>query len=124
TKLQWLLDNVPGARDLAAAGDVAFGTVDTWLIWKLTGGSADKGAVHKTDLTNAGRTMLCDIHSGQWDAELLKALKVPKSVLPEICSSSEVVAETDKKLFGRAIPIAGIAGDQHAALFGQMCTQP
>lgn len=124
TKLQWLLDNVPGARDLAAAGDVAFGTVDSWLIWKLTGGTADKGAVHKTDLTNAGRTMLCDIHTGQWDPELLKALKIPKSVLPEICSSSEVVAETDKKLFGRPIPIAGIAGDQHAALFGQMCTQP
>lgn len=124
TKLQWLLDNAPGARDSAAAGDLAFGTVDSWLIWKLTGGSPDKGAVHKTDLTNAGRTMLCDIHTGQWDVDLLKALKIPKSVLPEICSSSEVVAETDKKLFGRSIPIAGIAGDQHAALFGQMCTQP
>ncbi len=124
TKLQWLLDHVPEARALAASGDVAFGTVDSWLIWKLTGGTSDKGAVHKTDLSNAGRTMLCDIHSGQWDADLLKALKIPKSVLPEICSSSEVVAETDAKLFGRPIPIAGIAGDQHAALFGQMCTQP
>ncbi|MCA9180829.1 MAG: glycerol kinase GlpK [Planctomycetales bacterium] len=124
TKLQWLLDHVPQARAMAASGDVAFGTVDSWLIWKLTGGSADKGAVHKTDLTNAGRTMLCDIHSGQWDADLLKALKIPKSVLPEICSSSEVLAETDSKLLGRSIPIAGIAGDQHAALFGQMCIQP
>ena len=123
TKLQWLLDHVPGAREQAASGDVAFGTVDSWLIWKLTGGTADKGAVHKTDLTNAGRTLLCDIHSGQWDPELLKALKVPASVLPEICSSSQVVAETDPRWFGRAIPIAGIAGDQHAALFGQMCTQ-
>ncbi|MCC7337219.1 MAG: glycerol kinase GlpK [Pirellulaceae bacterium] len=124
TKLQWLLDHVPQARAMAASGDVAFGTMDSWLIWKLTGGTADKGAVHKTDLTNAGRTMLCDIHSGQWDADLLKALKIPQSVLPEICASSEVLAETDSKLLGRSIPIAGIAGDQHAALFGQMCIQP
>ncbi len=124
TKLQWLLDNVTGARELAMAGDLAFGTIDTWLLWKLTGGTSAKGAVHKTDLTNAGRTLLCNIHDGDWDAELLKALKVPRSVLPEICSSSEVYGETDKRLLGRAIPVAGIAGDQHAALFGQMCTQP
>lgn len=123
TKLQWLLDHVPGARDMASAGDVAFGTVDSWLMWKLTGGTAGKGAVHKTDLTNACRSMLCDIHTGQWDPELLKALKIPASVLPEICGSSEVVCETERKLFGRSIPVAGIAGDQHAALFGQMCTQ-
>ncbi len=124
TKLQWLLDNVPGARDLAAAGDLAFGTVDSWLMWKLTGGTADKGAVHKTDLTNAARTLLCNIHTCQWDSELLKALKIPASVLPEICGSSEVVCETDRKIFGHSIPVAGIAGDQHAALFGQICTQP
>ncbi len=123
TKLQWLLDNVSGARELAANGDLAFGTVDSWLIWKLTGGTADKGAVHKTDLTNASRTLLCNIHTCQWDADLLKALKIPASVLPEICGSSQVVCETDRKLFGHAIPVAGIAGDQHAALFGQMCTQ-
>jgi glycerol kinase len=123
TKLQWLLDNVPGARDLAAGGELAFGTVDSWLLWKLTGGTQAKGAVHKTDLTNASRTLLCNIHTGEWDRELLKALKIPASVLPEICDSSQVVCETDSKLFGRSIPVAGIAGDQHAALFGQMCTQ-
>ncbi len=123
-KLQWLLDNVPDARALAAAGELAFGTVDSWLIWKLTGGTADRGAIHKTDLTNASRTLLCDIHTGEWDADLLKALKVPRSVLPTICASSEVVAETERKCFGRSIPIAGIAGDQHAALFGQMCSEP
>jgi glycerol kinase len=123
TKLQWLLDNVPGARELAASGQLAFGTVDSWLLWKLTGGTESEGAVHKTDLTNASRTLLCNIHSGQWDTELLKALKIPASVLPEICDSSQVVGETNSKLFGRSIPIAGMAGDQHAALFGQMCTQ-
>jgi len=123
TKLQWLLDNVPGARELAASGQLAFGTVDSWLLWKLTGGTESEGAVHKTDLTNASRTLLCNIHSGQWDTELLKALKIPASVLPEICDSSQVVGETNSKLFGRSIPVAGIAGDQHAALFGQMCTQ-
>ncbi len=124
TKLQWLLEHVAGARELAAAGELAFGTIDSWLIWNLTGGTAQHGAVHKTDLTNAGRTLLCDIHSGQWDMQLLKALKIPANVLPEICASSEVVCHTDKKIFGQALPIAGIAGDQHAALFGQQCTQP
>ncbi len=124
TKLAWILDHVPGARALAKTGELAFGTVDSWLLWKLTGGSQTRGAVHKTDITNAGRTLLCDIRTGQWDAELLKQLKVPAQVLPEICSSSEVVAESDKQCFGAPIRIAGIAGDQHAALFGQMCTEP
>ncbi|MCA9131907.1 MAG: glycerol kinase GlpK, partial [Planctomycetales bacterium] len=124
TKLGWLLDHVSGARELAAGGHLAFGTVDSWLLWQLTGGTAEQGAIHKTDLTNAGRTLLCNIHEGSWDAELLKALKIPRSLLPEICSSSEVYGETHKKIFGRPIPIAGMAGDQHAALFGQMCVQP
>ncbi len=124
TKLAWILDNVNGARALAKRGQLAFGTVDSWLLWKLTGGKSSAGAEHKTDLTNASRTMLCDLATGDWDRELGKALKVPDAVLPEICSSSEVYGETEKKIFGAAIPIAGIAGDQHAALFGQMCTKP
>jgi len=119
TKIAWLLDNVPGARDLAKSGDLAFGTIDTWLIWKLTA-----GAVHVTDVTNAARTMICDIHKADWDDELLKVLKIPRRVLPRICSSSEVYGETTKALLGASIPIAGIAGDQQAALFGQMCTKP
>lgn len=119
TKIAWLLDHVPGARELAKAGDLAFGTIDTWLIWKLTA-----GAVHVTDVSNASRTLICDIHRAEWDSELLKALRIPRSVLPRICSSSEVYGETAKSLFGASIPIAGIAGDQQAALFGQMCTKP
>lgn len=119
TKITWLLDHVPGARELAKAGDLAFGTIDTWLIWKLTA-----GAVHVTDVTNASRTLICDIHKADWDRELLKALRIPRSLLPRICSSSEVYGETIKSLFGASIPIAGIAGDQQAALFGQMCTKP
>ena len=119
TKIAWLLDHVPGARELAKAGDLAFGTIDTWLIWKLT-----SGAVHVTDVTNASRTLICDIRKAEWDDELLKALRIPRSVLPRICSSSEVYGETSKSLFGASIPIAGIAGDQQAALFGQMCTKP
>ena len=119
TKIAWLLDNVPGARDLAKAGELCFGTIDSWLLWKLTG-----GAVHVTDVTNASRTMICDIHKAAWDDELLKALKIPRSMLPEIRSSSEIYGETTKSLFGAPIPIAGIAGDQQAALFGQMCTKP
>lgn len=122
TKLAWLLATIPGAKTLAKSGQLAFGTVDSWLIWKLTGG-ADR-AVHKTDFTNASRTLLCNIHTGQWDPELLSALKIPSSVLPEILTSSEVFCETDKKWFGTSIPIAGVAGDQHAALFGQMCIEP
>lgn len=124
TKIAWILDHVPGARDLARRGELAFGTIDSWLLWKLTGGEQAKGAVHKTDITNASRSLLCDIRTGEWDPELARALKVPLEVLPEICSSSEVYAETDEKLFGKRIPVAGIAGDQHAALFGQMCVKP
>ncbi|QDV23787.1 glycerol kinase GlpK [Aureliella helgolandensis] len=124
TKLAWLLDNVSGAREAAKAGELAFGTIDTWLMWKLTGGTAEAGAVHLTDFTNASRTMLFDIHTGEWDGQLLKALKVPAAVLPEVRSSSEVLCETKASILGASIPVAGVAGDQHAALFGQMCTEP
>jgi len=117
TKLQWILDNVPGARARARAGRLAFGTVDAWLIWNLTGGRQ-----HVTDASNASRTMLFNIHTGQWDAELLKLFGVPPSMLPEVRASSEVYGETH--LFGAPIRIAGIAGDQQAALFGQVCTRP
>jgi glycerol kinase len=119
TKIAWLLKHVPGARELAKAGQLAFGTMDSWLLWKLTG-----GRVHATDLTNASRTMLCNIHEGTWDTELLRALRIPASILPEIRSSSEIYAETDRSLLGASIPVAGIAGDQQAALFGQHCTRP
>jgi len=116
TKLEWILKNVPGARAKAKAGTLAFGTIDTWLVWKLTG-----GRVHVTDPSNASRTMLFNLR-GDWDNELLKMLGVPRSVLPEVRSSSEVYGHTT--LLGGSIPIAGIAGDQQAALFGQACTQP
>lgn len=114
TKLRWLLDHVPGARERAEAGELAFGTVDSWLVWHLTGGRH-----HLTDATNASRTLMFDIHRQCWDDELLELLGVPASVLPEVVDSSGVVAETES-----GIPIAGIAGDQHAALFGQRCTEP
>jgi glycerol kinase len=117
TKVQWLLDNVPGAREKANRGELAFGTVDSWLIWKLT-----DGKVHVTDQSNASRTMLLNIYTRSWDDELLKALNVPRSVLPEVKSSSEVYGESTGILAG--VPIAGIAGDQQSALFGQMCTKP
>ena len=117
TKVQWLLDNVPGAREKANRGELAFGTIDSWLIWKLT-----NGAVHVTDESNASRTMLLNIYTRSWDDELLKALNVPRSVLPEVKSSSEVYGESTGILAG--VPIAGIAGDQQSALFGQMCTKP
>ncbi|HEY3456494.1 MAG TPA: glycerol kinase GlpK [Bryobacteraceae bacterium] len=117
SKICWLLENVPGARERANRGELAFGTVDSWLIWKLTG-----GARHVTDVTNASRTMLFNLHTGQWDDELLDLLNVPKSLLPEVVGSSEVCGKTSGVLAG--IPIAGIAGDQQAALFGQMCMQP
>ncbi|MBW0001492.1 MAG: glycerol kinase GlpK [Verrucomicrobia bacterium] len=117
TKLAWMLDNVPGARERAERGELAFGTVDTWLIWKLT-----EGRVHVTDETNASRTMLFDIHARRWDEELLKALNIPASVLPQVKSSSEVYGETAGSMAG--VPIAGIAGDQQSALFGQMCHKP
>ncbi len=119
TKIAWILENVPGARARANAGGLAFGTVDSWLIWKLSG-----GAVHVTDPTNASRTLLYDIHEGRWDEELLELLGVPPSMLPEVGPSSGVLAETAGGLFARAIPVAGIAGDQQAALFGQRCVSP
>ncbi|MGZ3566776.1 MAG: glycerol kinase GlpK [Gemmatimonadaceae bacterium] len=117
TKVQWILQNVGRARERAKAGDLAFGTVDSWLIWNLTGGK-----VHVTDASNASRTMLYDISKGDWDDELLKLFGVPRSMLPEVRSSSEVYGMTN--LLGTPIPIAGIAGDQQAALFGQACTKP
>ena len=116
SKIQWLLDHVPGARQKAENGDLLFGTIDTWLVWKLSGGRA-----HVTDYSNASRTLLYNIHELRWDRELLRMFKVPASMLPDVCASSGVVAETDPALFGAAIPIAGIAGDQQAALFGQSC---
>ncbi len=119
TKVAWILDHVPGARARAAAGELAFGTIDSWLIWKLTGGAA-----HVTDHTNASRTLLYNITTGAWDDALLTWLDVPALVLPRICSSSGIIAETAADLFGARIPIAGIAGDQQAALFGQRCTTP
>lgn len=117
SKLRWLLDNVPGARRRAEAGALAFGTIDTWIVWKLTG-----GRVHVTDPSNASRTMLFNINTGTWDPELLKLFNVPASVLPEVRSSSEVYGTAVEVIPG--IPIAGIAGDQQAALFGQACTRP
>ncbi|MGB3180240.1 MAG: glycerol kinase GlpK [Cyclobacteriaceae bacterium] len=119
TKIAWLLDNVEGAREKARQGRLAFGTIDSWLMWNLTGGKT-----HVTDVTNASRTMLYNIRELNWDRELLDKLCVPDSVLPRVASSSEKYAQTDKSLFGRPIPIAGIAGDQQAALFGQLCTRP
>jgi glycerol kinase len=118
TKVRWILENVPGAREKAERGELAFGTIDSWLIWKLT-----KGQVHVTDETNASRTMLFNIHSREWDEELLSALHVPRSMLPTAKSSSEVYGETAVGTL-HGLPIAGIAGDQQAALFGQMCTKP
>ena len=117
TKVQWILQNVKDARAKAKAGGLAFGTVDSWLIWNLTGGK-----VHVTDVSNASRTMLFNIRTGEWDDELLKIFGVPRSMLPEVRSSSEVYGVTT--LLGSSIPIAGIAGDQQAALFGQVCTKP
>jgi glycerol kinase len=117
TKVQWILQNVKGARAKAKAGQLAFGTVDSWLVWNLTGGK-----VHVTDASNASRTMLFDITKGDWDDELLKLFDVPRSMLPEVRSSSEVYGHTT--LLGAPIPIAGIAGDQQAALFGQACVKP
>lgn len=116
SKINWILNNVKEAKEKAIAGKLKFGTVDSWLIWKLT-----RGKVHVTDVTNASRTMLFDIHKLQWDKELLEIFDVPKSMLPEVKSSSEVYAKTATTLFASKIPIAGIAGDQQAALFGQLC---
>jgi glycerol kinase len=119
TKVKWILENVAGAREQAAAGQLAFGTVDSWLVWKLTG-----GAVHATDVTNASRTLLYDISKGSWDDELLALFDVPRTLLPQVHNSSEIIAETAGSIFSARIPIAGIAGDQQAALFGQRCTAP
>ncbi|WP_404810008.1 glycerol kinase GlpK [Metabacillus halosaccharovorans] len=117
TKVKWILDHVEGARQKANEGKLLFGTIDSWLIWKLSG-----GAKHVTDYTNASRTLMYNIYDLQWDDELLTILDVPKSMLPEVCSSSEVYAKTvDYHFFGEAVPIAGVAGDQQAALFGQAC---
>ncbi|HTI60443.1 glycerol kinase GlpK [Mucilaginibacter sp.] len=116
SKIRWILDNVEGARAKAEAGELAFGTVDSWLVWKFT-----RGKVHATDVTNASRTMLFNIRTLEWDDELLQLLNIPKSMLPEVKQSSEIYGETATTIFASKIPIAGIAGDQHAALFGQMC---
>ena len=118
TKLKWILDNVKGARKLAEEGQLAFGTIDSWLVWKLTG-----GRLHLTDVSNASRTMLFNIHTLKWDSELLNIFDIPASILPEVRSSSEVYGMTNG-LFDSGIPLAGIAGDQQAALFGQMCIEP
>lgn len=114
TKLAWLLDHVEGARARAERGELAFGTIDSFLLWRLTGGT-----VHATDVTNASRTMMFNIHRGEWDAELCRLLRVPMAMLPEVQDNAHVFGTTD--LFGVAIPIAGMAGDQQAALFGQAC---
>ncbi len=119
TKVRWILDHVDGAQARAEAGELAFGTVDSWLIWNLTG-----GRTHVTDVTNASRTLLFNIHTGAWDDELLEILRVPRAMLPEVRSSSEVYAETSGDLFATPISIAGIAGDQQAATFGQRCIEP
>lgn len=119
TKLRWLLDNVSGAREKASRGELAFGTIDSWLIHRLTGGVA-----HATDITNASRTMLFNIHEQQWDRDLLDMMDVPESVLPEVKSCSELYGKAHEDLFGASIPIAGVAGDQQAALLGNMCIEP
>lgn len=116
TKLRWLLDNAAGARERAEKGELLFGTVDSWIIWKLTGGK-----VHVTDYSNASRTMLFNIHTLKWDEEILRVLKIPQQILPEVNPSSHVYGYTDSKLFGREVPIAGAGGDQQCALFGQTC---
>jgi glycerol kinase len=119
TKIRWILDNVEGARKKAENGDLAFGTIDTWLVWKLTGGKN-----HVTDISNASRTMIYNIHEKTWDRELLDLFEIPESLLPEVKSSSEIYCKTSGDILSHQIPIAGIAGDQQAALFGQLCTQP
>ena len=116
TKLKWILDQVPGARQRAANGELAFGTVDSWLIWQLTG-----GAVHATDVSNASRTMLLNVHSNEWDPELLQALDIPAHMMPTVRPSSALYGEVSPALLGHAIPIGGVAGDQQSALFGQAC---
>ncbi|MBF6653388.1 glycerol kinase [Flavobacterium columnare] len=119
TKVKWILDHVEGARTKAEQGQILFGTIDTWLLWNLT-----QGKVHATDVSNASRTLFCNIHNCEWDEELLEILDIPTSILPQICSSSEIYGYTNVLDSAITIPIAGIAGDQQAALFGQMCIQP
>ena len=119
TKLQWLLDNVPGARSKAEKGELAFGTIDSWLVWNLT-----QGGLHVTDVSNASRTMMFNLHTMQWEDSLLALFNIPRAVLPQVVVSSGVVGGTDSALLGAAIPIAGIAGDQQAATFGQVCFEP
>ena len=119
TKIRWMLENVPGAREAANEGHLAFGTVDSWLIWNLTGGK-----IHATDPSNASRTMLYNIHEMAWDDVLLDLLEVPRSMLPDVVPSSGVIGASDSTLFGSKIPISGVAGDQQAALFGQVCVDP
>ncbi len=119
TKIQWILNNVPGAKEKAAEGKLAFGTIDCWLIWNLT-----EGRLHITDVSNASRTMLFNINTLSWDEELLSLFEIPESMLPEVRSSSEVYGESSGQLLGTKVPIAGIAGDQQAALFGHMCNKP
>ncbi len=119
TKLAWLLDHVKGAREKAERGELAFGTIDAFLIWRLTGGK-----VHATDATNASRTLLYNIHNGVWDDELLRLLNIPMSLLPEVKDCAADYGLTDKKLLGAAIPIGGVAGDQQAATIGQACFKP
>jgi glycerol kinase len=127
TKLAWLLDHIPGARRRAENGELCFGTIDSWLIYKLTGGHSPAcahRALHVTDASNASRTLLLNIHTGQWDDELLRLFNIPKAVLPKVVPSSGIVGVTDPQLLGQEIPIAGIAGDQQAATFGQACFAP
>ena len=119
TKVHWILENVPGARQRADEGKLKFGTVDTWLVWMLT-----RGEVHVTDVSNASRTMLFNIHTLEWDKELLELFNIPVSMMPEVRSSSEIYGYTKETIFACEVPIGGIAGDQQAALFGQMCTEP
>lgn len=119
TKIKWILDHLPGAREKADKDLLAFGTIDSWLVWKLTG-----GGLHVTDASNASRTLLFNLRSGDWDKELLNLLEIPRSLLPEVKSSSERYGETSRDLFSSPVPIGGIAGDQQSALFGQMCVEP
>ncbi|MEA1910334.1 MAG: glycerol kinase GlpK, partial [Spirochaetota bacterium] len=119
SKIKWILDNVPGVRERAEKGEILFGTVDTWLVWNLTGGK-----VHVTDYTNASRTMLFNINTLEWDSELLSEMSIPENILPEVKPSSFIYGQTDISILGAEIPIAGIAGDQQSSLFGQMCVDP
>ncbi len=118
TKIKWILDNVEGAKERAEKGELLFGTIDTYLMWKLSGGT-----IHATDYTNASRTMLYNIHSLKWDDEIIDLLQIPKCLLPEVCSSSHLFGYTDEKEFGYKVPISGVAGDQQAALFGHLCVR-